>query len=269
MRRLYVAEGSATTCTPDRPLTELKAPEINLAWQPDLVLLDGRRSTVNWDGRGEYILPNVIMASGDMVALDVEAVKILQGYPGKNKIGGPARSWDRSKVAAALGLGSLDYAVVEGGAPSAHTSRRASTTRTRCGEVVHFKFWTVIARAIARSNLSRMAEIASGLRPLAMTRRPGGKKTHATSNKVTLITGAGRGLGQAVAVAYARQGARVIVTGRTPDELEHTAGLIRSAGGHTLALTVDVADDAAMAAMAGEVLGRYGRLDVLVNNRAR
>ena len=85
-------------------------------------------------------------------------------------------------------------------------------------------------------------------------------------DKVTLITGAGRGLGQAVAVAYARQGARVIVTGRTPGELEHTAGLIRSAGGHTLALAVDVADDAAMAALAGEVLGRYGRLDVLVNN---
>ena len=85
-------------------------------------------------------------------------------------------------------------------------------------------------------------------------------------DKVTLITGAGRGLGQAVAVAYARQGARVIVTGRTPGELEHTAGLIRSAGGHALALAVDVADDAAMAALAGEVLDRYGRLDVLVNN---
>ena len=85
-------------------------------------------------------------------------------------------------------------------------------------------------------------------------------------DKVTLITGAGRGLGQAVAVAYARQGAQVIVTGRTPGELEHTAGLIRSAGGHALALTVDVADDAAMAAMAGEILDRYGRLDVLVNN---
>jgi pteridine reductase len=85
-------------------------------------------------------------------------------------------------------------------------------------------------------------------------------------DRVALITGAGRGLGQAVAVAYARQGARVIVTGRTPGELEHTAGLIRAAGGHALALAVDVADDAAMAAMAGEILDRYGRLDVLVNN---
>jgi uncharacterized protein (DUF362 family) len=108
----------------DRPLTELKAPEINLAWQPDLVLLDGRRSTVNWDGRGEYVFPNVIMASGDMVALDVEAVKILQGYPGKNKIGGPAEELGQIKVAAALGLGSLDYTVIEA-APHLRTEQES------------------------------------------------------------------------------------------------------------------------------------------------
>jgi NAD(P)-dependent dehydrogenase (short-subunit alcohol dehydrogenase family) len=85
-------------------------------------------------------------------------------------------------------------------------------------------------------------------------------------DKFALITGAGRGLGQAVAVAYARQDAQVIVTARTAAELEHTAGLIRSEGGRVLALPVDVADDAAMTALADEVLRRYGRLDVLVNN---
>jgi NAD(P)-dependent dehydrogenase (short-subunit alcohol dehydrogenase family) len=85
-------------------------------------------------------------------------------------------------------------------------------------------------------------------------------------DKVTLITGAGRGLGQAVAVAYARQGAQVIVTGRTASELESTASLIHAAGGRVLILRVDVSDDAAMAAMADEVWRRCGRLDVLVNN---
>ena len=64
------------------------------------------------------------MASGDMVALDVEAVKILQGYPGKNKIGGPAEELGQIKVAAALGLGSLDYTVVEA-APHLRTEQES------------------------------------------------------------------------------------------------------------------------------------------------
>lgn len=97
----------------DRALTEVKAPELNLAWQPNLVLLDGRRSTVNWDGRGRYVFPNLVMASGDMVAIDAEAVKVLQRYPGRNKIAFPVEEIGQIKVASALGIGSLDYLVVE------------------------------------------------------------------------------------------------------------------------------------------------------------
>jgi len=41
--------------------TEMKIAELNLAWQPDLVLMDVRRSTVDWAGRGDYVYPNVVM----------------------------------------------------------------------------------------------------------------------------------------------------------------------------------------------------------------
>jgi uncharacterized protein (DUF362 family) len=102
----------------DRETVEAKVAELNLGWQPNLVLLDGRRTTVSWHGRGEYFYPNVIMASGDMVAIDTEAVKILQQYPGENKIGVPVETLGQLKRARELGLGSMDYVVVE--AP-AHT----------------------------------------------------------------------------------------------------------------------------------------------------
>ena len=70
----------------DKETTEFKVPELNLGWQPDVVLMDLRRSTVAWHGRGDYVFPYVIMASGDMVAIDTEAVKILKTFPEDNRI---------------------------------------------------------------------------------------------------------------------------------------------------------------------------------------
>lgn len=102
----------------DREKVEDHIAELNLGWQPNLVLIDGRRSTVTWHGRGEYIYPNVIMASGDMVAIDTEAVKILKQYPEKNRLNIPVEEMGHLKTAQEHGLGSMDYIVVE--AP-AHT----------------------------------------------------------------------------------------------------------------------------------------------------
>ena len=98
--------------------TEAKVAELSLGWQPNLVLIDGRRSTVAWNGRGEYVYPNVVMASGDMVAIDTEAVKILKQYPERNKIDIPLEELGQLKMAQEHGLGSMDYILVE--AP-AHT----------------------------------------------------------------------------------------------------------------------------------------------------
>jgi uncharacterized protein (DUF362 family) len=100
----------------DRDKTEAMVAELNLGWQPNLVLMDGRRSTVGWAGRGEYVYPNVVLASGNMVAIDTEAVKILRQYPAKNKIGGPIQKLEQLKVAQEHGLGSMDYVLIEASA---------------------------------------------------------------------------------------------------------------------------------------------------------
>ena len=87
---------------------EAKVAELNLGWQPDLVLIDGRRSTVVWHGRGDYVYPNVILASGDMVAIDAEAVRTLQQFPGDNKLDIALESMPQLKVAQDHGLGTID-----------------------------------------------------------------------------------------------------------------------------------------------------------------
>ena len=97
----------------DPVTTEFKIADLNLAWQPNLVLMDGRRTTVGWHGRGDYLFPNVIMASGDMVAIDAEAVKILKGYPERNRLDIPLDEMGQFAVAREHKLGSMDYRVVQ------------------------------------------------------------------------------------------------------------------------------------------------------------
>lgn len=102
----------------DKDTTDFKVPELNLGWQPDLILMDLRRSTVSWHGRGEYVYPNVIMASGDMVAIDTEAVKILKQYPEDNRITPPIEELGQFVAARNLELGSMEYELREA---EAHT----------------------------------------------------------------------------------------------------------------------------------------------------
>ena len=97
----------------DRENVGRKIPEINAGWQPDLVLIDGRRSTVAWHGRGDYVYPNVIMASGDMVAIDGEAVRMLKTYPAENRLDIPVEEIEQLAGAVKLGLGSLNAMVME------------------------------------------------------------------------------------------------------------------------------------------------------------
>lgn len=98
----------------DKPLTEYKVPELNLGWQPDLVFIDGRRSTNTKYGRGKYIYPNMILASGDMVAADAEAVKTLKSFPEDNLLNVTLEEMGQFAMAVKHGLGSLTYQVVEG-----------------------------------------------------------------------------------------------------------------------------------------------------------
>lgn len=108
----------------ERDMVEAKVAELNLGWQPNLILIDGRRSTVAWHGRGEYVYPNMILASGDMVAIDAEAVRMLKQYPADNKLDAPVEELGQLKAAQDLGLGVIDSIVVQAKA-NTHTEQEA------------------------------------------------------------------------------------------------------------------------------------------------
>ena len=81
-----------------------------------------------------------------------------------------------------------------------------------------------------------------------------------------IVTGGGRGIGQATARAFAAEGADVLVLGRTVAELEDTVGQITADGGQAWLLPCDVTDEAQAEEAVGRAAGRWGRIDVLVNN---
>lgn len=86
--------------------------------------------------------------------------------------------------------------------------------------------------------------------------------------RVALVTGASRGIGEAIAKAYAERGARVIVSSRKQDGCEAVAAAIVAAGGDAVAMACHIGDMEALAKLFAAVQERYGRLDVLVNNAA-
>lgn len=87
------------------------------------------------------------------------------------------------------------------------------------------------------------------------------------AGKVALVTGAGKNIGRAIALTLARDGARVVVNGRSDTEaLEAVAAEIRAGGGEALVQRADVSEEAAVAAMAAEVAARLGGVDILVCN---
>lgn len=86
------------------------------------------------------------------------------------------------------------------------------------------------------------------------------------AGQVALVTGAGSGIGAAVALHLARLGAGTVICGRTKKSLERTAEHIRQSGGKAEVVICDVSDLESVEAMARTVEQRHGRLDVLVNN---
>jgi len=86
------------------------------------------------------------------------------------------------------------------------------------------------------------------------------------TDQVILITGAGRGIGKAIALAFAQAGARVAVNDINPDSCVRTADEIIESGGQAVACHADVANKLAVQAMLIDLEDRWGRVDVLVNN---
>jgi 3-oxoacyl-[acyl-carrier protein] reductase len=87
--------------------------------------------------------------------------------------------------------------------------------------------------------------------------------------RITLISGAGTGLGRATAIAFAAEGASVALLGRRRDKLDETASLVRERTGQTaLVLQTDVTEEQQVQEAIRLTLERYGRIDVLLNNAA-
>ena len=85
-------------------------------------------------------------------------------------------------------------------------------------------------------------------------------------NQVAVITGAGRGLGAAIAVAFAEVGADVVISSRTPSELDDIAEQVRGLGRRAHVVVADLADTEATAALAQTAVDEFSRLDIVVNN---
>jgi len=87
-------------------------------------------------------------------------------------------------------------------------------------------------------------------------------------DKVAVVTGASQGIGRETALALAEAGAKIIVAARNEEKLAALAGAIAAAGGEAFALKMDVADAEQVKAGFKQVVEKFGRLDILVNNAA-
>jgi NAD(P)-dependent dehydrogenase (short-subunit alcohol dehydrogenase family) len=85
-------------------------------------------------------------------------------------------------------------------------------------------------------------------------------------DKIALVTGAGAGIGRAIAETFAREGAQVVVADRDGGAAREVADSITKSNGSALAETVDVTDTEQVKALMGRLAEKFGRLDVLVNN---
>jgi len=86
------------------------------------------------------------------------------------------------------------------------------------------------------------------------------------SDKVSIITGAGQGIGRATALKFSAEGAKVAVWDINAEAVEDTVNAIREAGGDVAGFHVDVTDKASIARMVAGVMAKWGRIDTLVNN---
>ncbi len=85
-------------------------------------------------------------------------------------------------------------------------------------------------------------------------------------DKVSLITGAGRGIGKGIAVAMAKAGSSVVLVSRSQSELEDTAKIIINEGGIALAIKTDICSEKQVNIMIEKALDKFGKIDILINN---
>lgn len=86
------------------------------------------------------------------------------------------------------------------------------------------------------------------------------------AGKVSIVTGSSSGIGKAIAIRFAEEGARVVIAARRQDLCEQVAGQIRDKGGEALVIRTDVTEESQVERLIAETVRQLGRLDVLVNN---
>src|SRR5437763_9146745 len=86
------------------------------------------------------------------------------------------------------------------------------------------------------------------------------------SGKTAIVTGGSRGIGRATAQRLGREGARVLITGRTRTDLDAASADLAAAGIENIAMNADVTDSHALERMVDTTLEKWGRIDVLINN---
>ncbi|MFM2314226.1 MAG: hypothetical protein RLZZ04_3502, partial [Cyanobacteriota bacterium] len=86
------------------------------------------------------------------------------------------------------------------------------------------------------------------------------------SGKVAIVTGGTSGIGKAAAIAYAQQGAKVVVAGRRSIEGEETVKIIKDSGGEAFFVQTDVLQESDVKAMVDKTVEVFGRLDIAFNN---
>lgn len=89
---------------------------------------------------------------------------------------------------------------------------------------------------------------------------------HILQDRVALVTGAGRGIGRAIALAFAAEGAKVACTARTTAELDEVVGVIRSRGTAAIAISADLSDRNVPGRLVAQVTSELGSVEILVNN---
>jgi NAD(P)-dependent dehydrogenase (short-subunit alcohol dehydrogenase family) len=84
--------------------------------------------------------------------------------------------------------------------------------------------------------------------------------------KVAIVTGAGRGIGKAISLAFAEAGADIVAVSRTKEEIEQTCREVKALGRKTLAVPANVTSAEQVSRMVAETIARFGKIDILVNN---
>src|SRR5260370_27792558 len=85
-------------------------------------------------------------------------------------------------------------------------------------------------------------------------------------DKIAVSTGGGRGIGRAIALAYAREGANLVLASRSKEALEETRAMVEELGRKALVVPTDIRQEESVHNLAEQTLSHYGRIDILVNN---